>query len=133
MGLDTGLGGTFTDGTFSSNIISISASEQTLEALDSSHLGTATYMTKVRSDLIDPGTIDVEFFYDPNIAQPVIGAAVSTFLITYPTTGGSGATLTGTGFWTSVSSGEVAVGALMRGSGTFVYDGGTGPTWTIEA
>ena len=132
MAIDTGLGATFSDGSFGGAIISIGANEQTLEALDSSHLGTTTYMAKVKSDLIDPGTIDIEYFYDPAIAQPNLSQAVATFLITYPGSG-TEATLTGTGFWTSVSSGEVAVGSLMRGSGTFVYDGTVGPTWSAQS
>ena len=135
MSCMTGNGTTFSlsTTTFTADVISIDGNEPTIEALDKSHLGTTGNMSKCPGDLIDQGSVTIEFFFDPD-EIPAIGV-VETGTITFPVPAGkaTGAILAGTGFITSFKWGPAENNTLMRGTLTFEYDGETGPAWTASA
>lgn len=131
---DTGNGATITFGTtgFTGEIISIGGNEASLEALDTSHLGTTGNMTKAPADLVDQGDFSIEFFFDPD-TQPTIGT-VETITVTFPVPSGglTGATLAGTGFINSFKWGPLENNSLMRGTAGITWSGVTGPSWSAS-
>lgn len=131
MAADTGNGATLTmsDG-FTANIYMIGGTDQTIEALEDSHLGTTTKKSKIPSDLYDAGEFECEIEHSQS-TRPSIGTVI-TATITYPVPSGSsnGGTMTGTGFVTKRGTPELRNGQIMRGSYTFTWDGKTGPSFT---
>ena len=124
----TGHGATLAFGTttaWAAEYTSIGGSEQSREPIQTSHLGTTDYHTKIPGDLVDPGGFDCEFWYNPILAEPdtlnlpPVTAVLETITITFPKTGataGSAATIIGTGFVTSFSTPELTSDGLMAGS-----------------
>lgn len=137
-----GNGGSINFGTsaFQASIISISGFEQSREALDTSHLDTANFRSKIPGDLTEPGSFDIEFYFDAEDHNttddlPPINGAAETIYIDLPLTAASGTTtearFTASGFLTSWTSPELATDQLMVGSATVQW--ATGPTYTEEA
>ncbi len=127
MAIDTGLGATiaFTDSSFAASFTTLGGTEMTREMLDSSHLGTTDYMTKIVGDLVDPGGFDIEYFFDPAATIAPITAAAETITITFPL--GSlttAAIIAGTGAFTSSGTPELVAGGLMKGSGKIEWTDG---------
>lgn len=143
MAISTGHGTavtTFPDSGFTASFISIGGFEQSREALDTSHLGTTTYRTKVPGDLVEPGEFTMELFFNAEDHGttddlPPISAAAETITLTLPLTAASGTTtkanFTGSGFVTSWTSPELATDDLMKTSVTIQW--ATGPTYSEES
>lgn len=142
MAVDTGNGTTCaltTGSAFVPLITSIDVGEQTLGEIDASHLGTTGYMEKVKQDLIDAGSVTINFLADSTdsdkFAPPIGAAAADTLTITLPeqVDANNAATIAGTGFISSWKPPEFVNNELQRGSFTFTWDGYTGPTFTEDA
>lgn len=142
MAVDTGNGTTCaltTGSAFIPLITSIDVGEQTLGEIDASHLGTTGHMEKVRQDLIDAGSVTVNYLCDSTdsdkFAAPLGTAATDTLTITLPeqVEAGNAPILAGTGFITSWKPPELVNNELQRGSFVFTWDGYTGPTFTEDA
>jgi len=132
MAQDVGTGTTITFGTsgFSADILSISSGGFTREAYETTHMGTTSDMTFEPKKLVDNGSLDIEFAFDPD-AQPPIGGATETVTITFPLpTGGlTAATLVGSGFITDFSF-SAEVEERMTASATLKWAAGV--TWTAS-
>ena len=134
---DTGTGTTITFGTTSwtGSIISIGGTTQSREALEDSHLGTSGEKTFVFDDLIDPGSFDIEFYWDQSASvmpRDTILQPAETITISFPLKSGesTNATFTGSGGVVEASGPDVSNGELMTGSMTIQWDGKTGPSYT---
>ena len=123
----------FASSSFVANIYSIGGTTQTRDSLETSHLGTSGVKEFMPDALIDGGESEIEFEWNPSFSTfPPIDAAAETITITFPLASGqsTNATLAGTGFLTSATSGSAVNGEIMRGSATIKWDGLTGPTYT---
>lgn len=104
--------------------------------VDFTSLDEVNWMAFLPGSPTDPGQAVSDIFFDPTIAIPTI-RLVQTLTVTFPimTTGNTtNAVLSGSGFVTNISWGNVASAQpVMRGF-TFAFDGiGTPPVFTIEA
>ena len=116
-GTQTGHGAavSFGTSTYTAVATSISPDEQSREAIDTSHLGTVDYRTKIPGDLVDAGGFSASGWYDAD-QQPPITAAAETITLTMPDSApasGGGATISGSGFVDSWSIGEITTGNLI--------------------
>jgi hypothetical protein len=78
MAIDIGTGTTVTVGgsAFSMNLTNVQVSGVERPAIKTSHLGTTSNHSFVPGDMINPGEIVLEGFYDPDAtAIPITGAA----------------------------------------------------------
>jgi hypothetical protein len=129
--VDTGLGATVTFSGLSAPVVSIDMGDQTIEMLDSSHLGTTSFVEKVVGDLIDAGTITIETLFDtPD--TPLTTGTLQTLTVTWPQRGGesAAATLVGTAAVTSQSFPSLVRNEVQKATITFEFDGQTGPAYT---
>jgi hypothetical protein len=103
----------------------------TMEAVDASCLETVGFMAKVGADLVDGGEIEIVVLFEIDDVPFAPSAVIDTITVTIPSkTGGTAATLSGTGFISSVGLPSLATSELMEQTVTFTFDGQTGPTWT---
>lgn len=142
MAISTGHGASLTFASNTVSIVSISGFEQTREAVDTSHLGTTDYRTKIPGDLTEPGEFTIEYLFDPeevwdntdaNAEAPIEAAdTASSCTITFPVTvtGQTAATWSANAFLTSWSSPELVTDGLMTASATIQW--ADGPAWTDE-
>ena len=130
---DTGTGTTivFATSAFTAEVTNISSSGITRDSYDTSHLGTTGSMTKAPKKLIDAGSIDLEFKFDPN-SQPPISGPTETVTITFPipTGGAAGATLVGSAFITDWEWGA-ELEDEMQASATLMW--AADPVWTASS
>jgi hypothetical protein len=130
---DTGTGTTivFATSAFSAEITGITAGGVSRESYDTSHMGTTGSMTKAPKKLVDQGTIDIDFKFNPN-AQPPYSGATETVTITFPIPAGdsAGATLIGSGFITDFSWGA-ELEEEMTASATLTW--AAAPAWTASS
>lgn len=84
MARDLGTGITLTAPTSSwtCQITSLDPADWTRAAIKTSHMATTTGHTYVPGDLVDYGSVNVEFWYDPEIEPPIDGVA-ETWCITF--------------------------------------------------
>ena len=136
---DTGNGATLTlsadGGSTTYTIVSITPGDQSIEALEVSHLGTTDNKEYIKSDLKETPEGSAEVLFDVNTALPTPGSATQTITITFPkevATATAAATLAGSGFVTSVSYPELVSDTVMRATINWKMDGFTGPTFTAE-
>lgn len=105
MSVDTAFGTTLTFGTSTAlnslKVMAVRVNGISREDVDTSHLGTTGYKTYQPSDLIEGGTIDIDFQYDPTVVIPH-SAAAETLTIA-PGGQTSGAKLTGSVYINNVS------------------------------
>lgn len=99
---DTGFGADVTFGTqgFDPDWRTIDPPEETIEDVNTSHLGTTGgYETYMAGDLIEGGELSGTAIFDPD-DQPTIGGAAETITLTFPTPAGgsSGATYSFSGY-----------------------------------
>ena len=137
MALDTGEGATFSLSVSnqSANIRSITMPEFTIDAIETTHLGTTNYKTYVPTDLTEPGEIQIEYLFDPVADTLIARGADEVVTITWPVSvsGGSAATFVADGFVTSVKLPDFAVGELQVATLTFKLNGeDTEPAFTAE-
>lgn len=132
MAVDTGLGGTITFGTsgFTGNMQEIGGETESVDELETSHLGTTDYKTHIASDLADPGEFECTIFWDAHVANSSPGLGVTEDITkTYPDSGASAATLNGDGFIKEFTRPPMQIGELMMA--TVVVRWGEGPTFTV--
>lgn len=137
---DTGNGATLTlsatGGSTTYTIVSITPGDQSIEALEVSHLGTTDSKEYIRSDLKETPEGSAEILFDVNTGLPAVGSATQTITITFPkettVVTAAAATLAGSGFITSVSYPELVSDTVMRATINWKMDGYTGPTYTAE-
>ena len=125
---------TFATSGLALNLKQIGGVEMTVEAIDDSHLGTTNFRTFCPSDLADPGEFEVEFEFDPDLADDLLTAiqlgASETVTITYPSTKANGSTLVGSCFMTAFRTADLNNDGQMLGSMTWKFDGKTEPAFT---
>lgn len=135
MALDTGQGATvsLSVSNFSACFTELDMAEQTIPAVNMSCLDTVGFEQYMPGDLIEPGTITIPFFVDPETVPPVIGVK-DTITITAPAseTGNTAGTWAGTGFLTAYKPNQFIKNEMQTGSLTWQWDGVTGPTYTPE-
>ncbi len=131
---DVGTGTAIVFGTsgFTAEITDVNGSDMTREDIDISHLGTTGYKEYMPSTLIEGGTVDFEFAFDPD-QQPPISGASETITITFPIPAGgsTAATLAFSGYLNSWSWGA-PLEEKMTASATIKVDGVTDPAWTAS-
>lgn len=132
---DTGNGATLTlPGSYSVAPISIEIGAETLESIDISTLATTTFMEKIPSDLKEVGEVTVTYKWVSTTAAPTLGT-VGTCTITLPAWAAltNAPTYSGTGYMTSWKPPSLQNGELMTGELKFVFDGDTGPAYTVAS
>lgn len=110
--------------------------DNTREKVEDTDLSNATYKSYLPGDLAEPGEFEVEFCFNPVATLPSPVAVAETVTITgpIPVGGTSAASLTGTGFITSITrSPEFTTNGLQIGTMKIAFDGKTGPTNTAAA
>lgn len=130
---DTGNGATLTRSGFTVDIVSINIGDQTIDLLDVSLISTTGFMEKISADLADAGSFTVEYLFDSTDADVTLGGAAASTTITFPSQGGTAATLAGTAICTSKKFPDLQNNELQTASATFSWDGKTGPAFTAEA
>lgn len=130
---DTGNGATFTRSGFTVDIRSITIGNQTIELLDKSVLATTGFMEKLSADLADAGSFTIEYLFDSTDADVTLGGAAVSSTITFPSQGGTAATLAGTAICTDKKFPDLLNNELQVAQATFTWDGVTGPAFTAEA
>jgi hypothetical protein len=102
-----------------------------METIDASCLEDVGFMKKVGADLVDGGEVEIVVLFEIDDVPFTPSGDIDTITITIPSkTGGTDATLSGTGFISSTQLPSLASSELMEQTITFVFDGQTGPTWT---
>ena len=130
----TGVGATliFSAGiTYTGRYRSIAGLELSVESLDDTALDSTDYMEACPDDLMALAPIDIAVAWDWVDPLPPVGTK-GTITLTFPLQTGQSvnATLVGSGFITSASFPDLAVGQIMDGTLQVQFDGKTGPTFT---
>jgi hypothetical protein len=111
-----GTGATITYGSsgFTAEVVSIKRSPRKFEKLDTTYLGTTGQKTYLRSLLADPGELDLEVHYNPDIRYPETTTS-ETFTITFPVIGTNGTPSTdaSSGFVVETQEVDIAIGKVM--------------------
>jgi hypothetical protein len=137
---DTGLGATISGtGLITTQITKIGDLTISVDALDTTHLGTTGYKTVRPSDLRNLPEVSIEFNW-LGAAPPITSAMMPTqepyagvtATITYPanTAGGGAGSIAGTAFVKSVKFPNCAQGEIMKGEYVIQFDGVTAPAFT---
>lgn len=131
----TGHGATLTMATsgFTALFTTLGGFEQAREALDTSHLGTLDWRTKIPGDLVDPGAISGTFWYDVD-SQPPITGAPEEITLTFPLTDPvktNAAKVVGDAFVTNSGTPSLETDTLMAGEMEVTWAGE--PTYTDES
>lgn len=116
---------------------SIQLPEWTQEKIDASCLSTTGFKQYIPGDLTEPGEVSMVMVFDPEIAVPTPGV-IEDLLVTFPLgtpTNTTAATLSGSGFLSSVGQPNMTIDGLLELNLTFCFDGdaATPPTFTVEA
>lgn len=130
---NTGNGSTvvFATSGFTAKYIEIGGMNESIPVLDNSGLSTTGHAEKCPGDLIDHDAITLRYFYAPNARQPLTGVVETATFTLAPIAGQTvGATLSGTGFFSSRTGPTLANNQIWEGQGTWQFDGNTGPTYT---
>jgi hypothetical protein len=121
---------------------SISLPEFSLEAIEASCLSSsgannppgtgvvAEFTKKLPGQLVDAGEISITMVFALNDEPEIPNGLIDTITVTLPSAGSSGGVLTGTGFVSSCQMPSLEPNGLLEQTITFVFDGGTGPTYT---
>lgn len=134
--VDTGHGATVTlsSSAESFNWTGIDLGSSTLDAIETTWLGSGAKKTFMPGDVSDEGEVTIPFQFDAEAALPTKGT-VQTLTLTFPTATGqtTPANLAGTGFITNVTRPNLQTGQLQTGQLTFKFNGLTGPTFTAAS
>ena len=110
-----------------------------VDKIDASTLSSTGFMKYVPGDLADPGELQIELVFDPTEDLLALAGCGETILVEWPinpcrdlTPNLQNATLSGTGYVSTISYGNLALNELNTMTITFTYDGGTGPVFTPE-
>ena len=96
-----GTGLTVSGTTYTAEILSVSWSGLSREAIDTSYMGTTTARTFMAGELYDPGEVTFEVALDPGASATLpVSAAAGTITVTHTDTGA--ATWAATGFCTNM-------------------------------
>ncbi len=142
MAADTGAAATIGFATTSTTgwlVRNLDLGEETINDIDTSHLGTTNYMTYLRGDLAEPGETTGTLVADPEIDFPTLGANAGedmtiTFPISDPVTNSTPATFVASGYLKRWKRMALANDELQLIEFTFKHDGdSTEPTFTKEA
>ena len=129
MAVDSGTAVTiaFATSGFTAQLTSLSLSMER-GSLDTTTTTTTVARTFIPTDLIDPGEITLDLYFDTDI-EPPIKAAAETVTITWPdpVSGGAAGTFACSGFMTAFEA-TAPEGELMTGSATVKLTGDY--TWT---
>ena len=133
----TGHGGslTFATSALAFNWMTITPGDSTVPDIDVSHLATPTNRQYIPGDLIEDGSVTVEFQFD-SAGQEIPLKVVEVVTVTWPQSTGetAPATLSGTAYINSRTPSALATDELQTGTMTFKWDGGanggTAPTFT---
>jgi hypothetical protein len=131
--IGTGASAVFSGTSLSLNFTSMDLGEQSIEVIDTTHLGTSGFKTIMGGDLKDPGEWTFEFQWD-NEAGPDPSPTAELVTVTFPqstSNGTSAATYAATGIIRSIKYPTLGVEELQMGTLIFKPDGGaTAPTYT---
>lgn len=136
---DTGALGTFAFGTsgFVGTFRQIGEVKQTRPVLDKTALSDTGAEKKMPGDNNTPGEVELEFYWDAKLAPPDLTADPETITLTLPksaTASAAAATVIGTGFISERTlSPKLARNEVNMGTAKVVFDGATGPAYTVEA
>lgn len=133
--VETGNGATTTfTGGFTAVPYTITIDEQTLPSVADSTLANTTNESSTPGDLGVPGGFTATVVAATTAALPTKGSVV-TGTITYsvPSGSSSGATYAGTGYIDSVTPPSATNNERLEHTFHFMFDGKTGPTWTIAS
>lgn len=114
---------------FTARTTMVDPGEQSRASLADSDLLTEGYEKFIPGDLVDPGELQLEFFYDPDGPRPAVTGVEETITITYRPPAGktNGATHVGKGFVTKWKPGssknneQIQGGAVWKWSGAPAY------------
>jgi hypothetical protein len=126
----TGNAATVSFGGAIGNLISISSAVLEREAVEASTLASADFMEKIPSGVIEPGEVEIEFYYSGSVPDIKGDAATLSISIPPTTSGGSAQTLAGTAFCTAAGYPEAVRDEIMTATATFTWDGDTPPALT---
>jgi hypothetical protein len=130
---DTGTGTTIAFGTtgFTGHMLSFSPSGRERGEYETTHMGTTGSKTWAPMKLIDEGSLDIEFNFDPD-EKPPMDQPSETITITFPIPAGgsTGATMVGSGFltgdsWSSELEEKMVGGATLRWAGPVTWTAST--------
>jgi hypothetical protein len=140
---DTGNGATLTLAIFNGttaltaalDVISITPGAITVAPIDVSTLATSTVMEHIPGDLASVGESSATYKWLTSATVPTLPSAAGTCTLTFPLRSGetTAATMTGTGFITSVQAPAMENGTLQVGQISWQWDGETGPSFTVGA
>lgn len=140
---DTGNGATMTLAIFngtasitaSLDLMEITPSAITVEKIEASTLATSGHKEYLPGDLSDSADNTATFKWMTDGVKPTLPSGAGTFTITMPARTGetTPATITGTGFLTSITPPPLSNGTLQIGTLAWAWDGDTGPSITASA
>ena len=136
---DTGALGTIAFGTsaFVAAYRVIGEVKQARPVLDKTSLEDAGAEKKMPGDNHTPGEIDIEFYWNATDPPPNLTAVPETITLTLPksiTGSAAAATVIGTGFISDrTRAPKLARNEVNMGTAKVVFDGATGPAYTLEA
>jgi len=140
---DTGNGATLTLALFngttaltaSLSVISITPGAMTVSPVDVSVLATTGYMESIPGDLASIAESTATYKWLTSAVTPTLPSAAGTCTLTFPLRSGetTAATMTGTGYLTSVQAPAMENGTLQVGTVGWQWDGETGPSFTVSA
>jgi len=139
---DTGNGATLTLALFngttaitaSLSVISITPGAMTVSPVDVSTLATSGYMESIPGDLASIAESTATFKWLTSATIPTLPSATGTCTLTLPLRSGetTAATMTGTGFITTLQAPVMENGTLQVGTIGWQFDGDTGPSFTVS-
>ena len=130
--IGTGASVVFTTSALALNFTSMSLGTQTVDIIDTTHLGTTGQKTVMGGDLVNPGEVTMEFQWD-NEAGPSVSPTAEVITITFPQSVSnvtSAATYAGTGIISSITYPTLGIEELQTGSLTITWDGATDVVYT---
>ena len=107
-----------------------------METIDASCLNDEGFTKKIAGDLVDAGSVQLTLVFALEDVPLTPDGVQDTLTILLPKYDDSGTEkqgqLAGTGFISEVTLPSIEIGGLLEQTITFVYDGMTGPLYTIE-
>ena len=128
--IGTGATVTFTTSSWAANITALRHTGIERVAVQTSHLGTTNWHTKIGGDLTNPGQLEIDYQMSTASSAttgvklpPITGGKVAeTVTIEFPATTATGMTIAGSAFVTSMSY-EVPLEDVITGSFTVDFSG----------
>jgi hypothetical protein len=114
----------FADSGFTAKLKSMGGLDQSIEKLDASALDTVDQKEYIPGDLMEPGEIEFEFFWDTEELPPDPGV-IDTITVTFPEREGEAtpASFTASGFFTGRVTPTFKNNELQMGKVKFQLDG----------